>query len=162
MPEFKSVLSTRIIKSIYQSPTSSQSVLEHRKSQRDPGSGHLPCSNSDVYHRFLVIPIALRPQGVDELAHLLHFLFSQFDIPGAPILYETMWFGCTRDSDHTLSCYPRQCNLCYGTLFLSRKLAESFCDLLIRVEILALELGDCSILDSCCKLSRGLHVLWRR
>jgi hypothetical protein len=99
-----------------------------------------------THHRLrpLIVSVPVRLQRVQNLTHLFLLLTRQLNIPRSKVLFQTVRLGRARDRDHALRHHPGQ-----GDLRQSASLALSQCldlldDLLVVVEVLALEFGDCA------------------
>jgi hypothetical protein len=108
-----------------------------------------PTSHSHLmsHHRLrpLVVPVSLRLQRVENLAHLLLLFLRQLHIPRSEILFQTMGLGRSGDGDHALRHHPRQSHLRQSASLALGKSLDLLDDLLVVVEVLALEFGDCGM-----------------
>lgn len=106
-----------------------------------------PPTNLMAHHRLhlLAVPIALRLQRVKNLTHLLLLPSRQLDIPRRKVLFQTVRLSRARDRDHALRHHPRQSYLRQSASFTLSQSLDLLDDLLVVVEVLALEFGDCKI-----------------
>ena len=90
----------------------------------------------------LTVSVPLRLQRVQNAAKLLFLLLRQFYFPRSKVLLKTLCFGRSRNRDHALRNDPRQSNLRQRAAFALRNGFDLLNDLLVVVEVLALEFGD--------------------
>ena len=91
----------------------------------------------------LTIPVPLRLQRVQNIAHLFLLLFCQFHIPRREVFLKTLRLRRPGNRNHALSNDPRQRNLRQRAALTLRERLDLRDDFLVVVEVLALEFGDC-------------------
>lgn len=91
------------------------------------------------------IPIAMWLSSINNPAHLLLLLLSQFNIPRCPVLLEPRGLGCTWNGNHSLGSNPGKCNLADSAAFLRRELPDLLNNCLVFVEVFALEFRNCGV-----------------
>jgi hypothetical protein len=81
-------------------------------------------------------------RSIDDLPHLLLLLIRQLDIPGSPILFQSMGLSGAWNRNHTLSRNPRKRDLRCGAAFFRGELLHLLNNSLVLVKVFALELGN--------------------
>jgi hypothetical protein len=97
------------------------------------------------HHRLhlLTVSVALRLQRVENRTHLVLLSSRQLNIPRCKVLFQTMRLSRPRDRNHTLRHHPRQRDLRQSAPLALGQRLDLLDDLLVVVEVLALEFGDC-------------------
>ena len=110
--------------------------------------------------RLLTIPITRRLQRIQYTSHLLLLVFCQFHIPRSEVLFQTLRLRCSRNGNHALRNHPRQSNLRQRTPLTLRESFDLLDDFLVVVEVLALEFGNCWLIESAAnfKYLEGHHI----
>lgn len=89
------------------------------------------------------VSVSNRLGRIDNISQFFLFLRSEIDVPGSPILLQTVSLGRTRDGNQALRRYPGQCNLGQRTALSSGDFLDLFHDSFVLVEVLALEFWYC-------------------
>ena len=121
--------------------------------------------------RFLAVPIALRLQRVQDASHLLRLLLRQYHFSRSEILLQALRLRCSWNRDHALRNHPRQGDLRQRATLTLRERLDLLDNFLVGVEVLALEFGDCLIVEgfvSACfvikcvglTLTRAAKIVW--
>lgn len=99
-----------------------------------------------AYHclRFLAIAVSLRFKRIKNPAHLFLLILCQFNVFRSEVLFKTMRLCCAGDRQHSLGKHPRKSNLSERTTLALCNSLDLLNDLLVIVEVLALEFGDYS------------------
>ena len=97
------------------------------------------------HHRLhlLTVPVSLRLQRVQNAAHLFLLLVRELHRPRSEILFQALRLRRPRNRNHALGNHPRESNLRQRAALALREQFDLRHDLLVVVEVLALELGDC-------------------
>ena len=102
-------------------------------------------------HRLSLLTVAITNwlRIVDNLPHLLLLLVRQVNVPGSPILFQSLRLRRTGDRDHALRGNPRDGNLRSRAALALGQFLDLRHDGLILVEVLALKFGYCNMLVCC-------------
>ena len=107
------------------------------------------CLVTDHRLSLLTVAIANWLRIVDNLPHLLLLFLREVDVPGSPILFQSLGLGCAGDWDHALRGHPSEGNLRSRAALTLGKFLDLRDDGFVLVEVLALELRDCNLLARC-------------
>jgi hypothetical protein len=105
--------------------------------------GRQPHSVSHHRLHLLRVSVPLRLQRVQNPTHLLPLPSRQLNLPRSKVLLQTMRLSRARNRNHALRHHPSQSDLRQSAAFTLGEGLDLLYDLLVVVEILALELGDC-------------------
>lgn len=86
-----------------------------------------------------IISVALRLCRIDDLPQLRFIFLTQLNISRRKILLQSLRLCCSRNSNESLRCYPCKCNLGQSNAFSDCKLLHLLNDLLVMIEVGALE-----------------------
>jgi hypothetical protein len=98
------------------------------------------------HHRLhlLRVSVSLRLQRVQNPTHLLLLPFRQLNLPRSKVLLQTVRLSRARDGDHALRHHPSQSDLGQSAALALGESLDLLYNLLVVVEVLALEFGDCA------------------
>ena len=91
--------------------------------------------------RFLTVAVSLGLDRIKDFTHLILLILCQFNVSGSEVLFETLRLCCARDWQHSLGKYPRKSNLGKSTTLAFCDSLDLLNELLVIVEVLALEFG---------------------
>ena len=99
------------------------------------------------YHRLrpFIVSVTGWLQRVNDPPHLLLLLGRQLDIPRRKVLLQTLRLGRAWNRNHTLRHNPCQSDLGQSAALALGQLLDLLDDLLVVVEVLSLEFGDCGV-----------------